>query len=77
MQFFYHEGQWLNLEQITKIREKLNKEKEIFCKFCISKAVRHTKDCPTRKEGFNKETAHVLTDEERESLIKEKELINK
>ena len=77
MQFFNHNGQWLGLEQMVKIREKLNREKEIFCPFCVSKAIRHTKDCPTRVEGFDKETAHVLTEEEREKLIQEKELINK
>jgi hypothetical protein len=77
MQFFLHNGQWINMEQMKKVREKLNREKEIFCKFCISKAIRHTKDCPTRQEGFDKETAHALTEEEREKLTQEKELINK
>jgi hypothetical protein len=77
MQFFQHNGQWLNLEMMKKVKAKLDREKEIFCPFCVSKAIRHTKDCPTRVEGFDKETAHVLTEEEREKLIQEKELINK
>jgi hypothetical protein len=76
MQFFKHEGQWVPMEQIRKIRERLNSEKEIFCPFCVSKAQRHTKECPTKLLDFNPETAHKLTLEERDEILKQRELIN-
>jgi hypothetical protein len=64
------------MEMIKKVRAKIDRDRTTFCNFCISKATKHTKDCPTKLEGFDKETAHALTEEEREKLIQEK-IINK
>ena len=69
MQFFLHNGRWLNLEQIKKVRAKEDYERQIFCPYCSSKATKHMKDCPTRQPDFNAATAHVLTKEERDEII--------
>lgn len=69
MQFFEHKGRWIPRDLFKKIREIEIEKAGYFCPYCVSKAVRHFKDCPTRQEGFDKETAHELTKEEREELI--------
>jgi hypothetical protein len=43
----------------------------IFCKWCVSKGVKHTQECPSKKEGFDESTP-PLTDEERNTIIKQK-----
>jgi hypothetical protein len=73
MQFFLHNGQWLNTEQIKKVREKERKEKEAFCMWCISKSMRHMKNCPTRLPDFDPNTYPKLTVEERDELIRLRE----
>ena len=60
MQFFKYNGQWLTTDQMRKVRERLTKEAKRFCLFCPSLGMRHFKDCPTRQEGFNPDTAHKV-----------------
>lgn len=74
--FYKVNGHWLTSKQMAEHRKKLNKLAEIFCEWCISKATRHTKDCPTRNEGFDKNTTPKLSLEERELLRKQKDEIN-
>ena len=73
MQFFQHLGQWLTLDQIKKIRESEKIARGIFCPYCITRSpIKHTKDCPTTKDGFDKETAIHINQKEREELLKNK-----
>jgi len=72
MQFFKYNGQWLTTDQMRKVRERLTKEAERFCPYCVSAAMRHLKDCPTKLPDFNVETTHKLTEEEREEIIKKR-----
>lgn len=62
----------MNLLQVKAWRAEQDRKSSIFCPFCISKAVRHSNNCPTRKEGFDPSTAHELTKDEREQLISQK-----
>lgn len=72
MQFFQLGGRTMNTDQARKWRAEQTRLEAIFCDYCISKAVRHTKECKTREEGFSEATPK-LTKEERENLIKQKD----
>lgn len=54
-QLFKHNGRWMNLEMVQKLRGEpvvetvVEKVKEPFCKSCDSKGVRHKKECPLAK----------------------------
>jgi len=63
----------MTVEQARKWREKQNKKALIFCPFCVSKGVKHLKECPTLVEGFDPQTAHELTLEEREAILANKQ----
>jgi hypothetical protein len=71
-QFFKVGDRQLNLEQMVAWRAEQNYKNRIFCEYCVTKAVKHLKDCPTKQPDFNPETAHKLTIEERELLIAQK-----
>ncbi len=71
--FFKVNGRWLTPNQMAEYRKKVTKLSEIFCQWCISRATRHTKDCPTRQEDFDRENTPKITLEERETLKKQKD----
>ena len=73
MQFFKVGTKFLNLIRYKEYLKEKARRENIFCEFCVAKNVRHLKDCPTKQEGFDPETAHKLTKEERESLIAKKD----
>lgn len=73
MQFFKVEGKMLTVDQMRKWREEQLIKAKLFCDWCISKATRHTNECPTKTEGFDPETFPKLTLDERESLTKQKD----
>lgn len=51
MQFFMHNGRWVNREQMKKIAEKEALKRTIFCDICGTKsAITHKKGCPLRKD---------------------------
>ena len=70
MQFFKWGDRMVTTDQMREIRRVENIKNKIFCDYCVSKGVRHRKDCPTKVVGFDPETAHKLTIVEREELIK-------
>lgn len=76
MQFWKINGIDMNINQAREYAEQRALKIKKFCPYCISGGIRHTKICPTLKEGFNPLTAHILTREERAKL-KEDKLNNK
>jgi len=70
--FFKVGGKWITPKQMREHRDERLKLLEVFCPWCVSKAARHTKICPTRKEDFDPENTPKLTSEEREILINKK-----
>lgn len=67
--FFKVNGAWVDIRKMRKIRAERERKAAIYCEYCSSIGNRHTKKCPTRSEDFNPETAHKLTQAEREAEI--------
>ena len=72
MEFFKVKGQWFNTQRMKAYREEQVRLAQIFCDWCVSKAVRNLKDCPTKLADFIPENTPKLTKEDREILIKQK-----
>ena len=68
MQFFLRNGQWIGHDKMKKINKINIVKKDHYCPYCVSKGLKHRKECPSLQEGFNALYAHVLTPEEREEL---------